>query len=346
MTRFCLLLGLFVSATCVGDDLESQMRMEEKVFLQSRPAGVQHRQAEAVRAAMRGDSRELTAIREERNSPPALPEGVERRDLTTTLTLFAPSRPASRPRPVLLYLHGGGWAFGSINSCARFCAALALAGDVCVVAQNYRLAPENPYPAALDDCRAAFRYLREHAAEWGGDSSRISIGGDSAGGNLAFAAALAEPGVHSIVPIYPVTRLFTVETESWRTYGKGYGNDAELMEAFQEAYAGANGRDPLVSVECATDEALRGLPPTLVIAAGHDVLLDQGAAFVRRLLENSVTVDYHVFAGATHLFITVPGQPTAFAEAVRLTADFLNRDQRRRCVKDNDLNQKRKDDAK
>lgn len=304
-------------------DLDAKMQAEETAFLRSRPADLQRRQCEAVRAAIAGDDRALRAIREGRNAAPELPDGVKTTDLTPILRLFSPKKPATKPRPVLLYLHGGGWVFGSINSCAWFCAALALRGDACVVALNYRLAPADPYPAALDDCRAAFRHLRAHAAEWGGDPERISIGGDSAGGNLAFAAALVEPGVRSIVPIYPVTRLFTDETDSWRKYAVGYGNDAELLEAFNAAYAGANAHNPLVSVDLATDEMLRKLPRTLLIAAGHDILLDQGAAFVRRLRQNAVPVDYRVFPKATHLFITVPGQPTAFSEAVRLTADFI-----------------------
>lgn len=320
-----LALGVGAALCVGGSDLNARMQAEETAFLQSRPKGIQHRQSEAVRAAISGDDRALQAIRVGRNAAPKLPEGVKTTYLTPTLCLFEPVKPATKPRPVLLYLHGGGWVFGSINSCAQFCAALALKGEVCVVAQNYRLAPAEPYPAALDDCRAAFRYLRTHAVEWGGDPERISIGGDSAGGNLAFAAALVEPGVRSIVPIYPVTKLFTEETDSWRKYAVGYGNDAELLEAFNAAYAGRNTHDPLVSVDLATDEMLRKLPSVLLISAGHDILFDQGAAFVKRLRRNAVPVEYRVFPNATHLFITVPGQPTAFAEAVRLTADFLNK---------------------
>ena len=106
-----------------------------------------------------------------------------------------------------------------------------------MAALDYSLAPASPFPAPLADCQQAFAYLRAHAAEWGCDSARVSVGGDSAGGNLALATALSVPGVNSVIPIYPVTELFTRRSHSWRKYGKGYGNDAELLEAFNEAYA-------------------------------------------------------------------------------------------------------------
>lgn len=306
-------------------DLQQQMQKEETTFLKAMQPGLQHKQMMAVRQAMHGNDAALLQIRASRNVPPTLPVGVKSTPLTPTLTLFQSAEPKQAPRPVLLYLHGGGWCFGSINSCARFCAAVAQKANCYVVALNYRLAPQHPYPAPLDDCRMAFQYLKQHAAKFGGDTTRISIGGDSAGGNLAIATAMTELAVHSIIPIYPVTELFTRSTNSWQTYAKGYGNDAELLEAFNEAYAAGQQQHPLVSVSLASDEQLQQLPPVLLLSAGHDILFDQTAAWANRLLELKHPLQYHVFPTATHLFITVPGQPTAFNEAVRLTADFLQR---------------------
>lgn len=250
-------------------------------------------------------------------SPPLIPPPPD-------ICLFTPSRPALRKRPLLLYLHGGGWCFGSINSCARFCATLALEADCCVAALDYRLSPAHPFPAPLDDCRRAFAYLRQHADAWGCDSTQVAVGGDSAGGNLALATALSTKGVSRVVPIYPVTRLYTRVTPSWTDYAQGYGDDAELLEAFCEAYARGEEYNPLVSVELAADDALRSLPPMCLISAGHDILFDQTTQLAQRLQRLGHRLTYHVFPTATHLFITVPGQPTAFAEAVSVVARFLN----------------------
>ena len=130
--------------------------------------------------------------------------------------------------------------------------------------------------------------------------------------------------IDKIIPIYPVTKLFTEITPSWTTYGQGYGNDAELLEAFNEAYANHDERNPLISVGLSSDEALKSLPPALFISAGHDILLDQTAELVDRMNSLGCSVSYHVYPTATHLFITVPGQPTAFSEAVTAVSKFLN----------------------
>lgn len=141
---------------------------------------------------------------------------------------------------------------------------------------------------------------------------------------MALATALSVQGIAKVIPIYPVTKLFTEYTDSWTTYGKGYGNDAELLEAFNEAYGGQQVRHPLASVGLASDEMLSQLPPALFISAGHDILFDQTKELVSRLKKLHRPVIYEVYPTATHLFITVPGQPTAFHEAVKSVALFLN----------------------
>ena len=305
-------------------DIQQRMLAEEQAFLANMKAGLQHTQTLAVRAAMNGNDTTLQQIRQSRNQPPVLPDGVTISRPTPDICLFAPARQPPHKRPLLLYLHGGGWCFGSINSCARFCTALALEADCCVAALNYCLAPAHPYPAPLTDCQQAFVFLKQHAAKWGCDSTQVSVGGDSAGGNLAIATAMTVEGVCKLIPIYPVTKLFTEPTPSWKKYAKGYGNDAELLEAFNEAYARQEERNPLVSVGLADDKALQSLPPMLIISAGHDILFDQTAELAQRLQRLNHPLRYHVYPTATHLFITVPGQPTAFGEAVKDVADFLN----------------------
>lgn len=327
ITLSAIIATLNISAqTCPTRKLQKQMQTEERTFLSNMKPGLQHTQMLAVRAAIQGDDTALQQIRQSRNLAPTLPETIAATYVTPGLCLFVPVNAASRKRPLLLYLHGGGWCFGSINSCARFCAALAEAGDCCVAALNYRLSPEYPYPEPLNDCVQAFSYLKQHAEEWGCDTTQISVGGDSAGGNLALATAMSIDGVHKVIPIYPVTKLFTEITPLWEKYAVGYGDDAELLEAFNDAYARNETHNPLVSVGLASDAALTKLPPMLILSAGHDILFDQTAELAVRLKNLNHPLQYHVFPTATHLFITVPGQPTAFAEAVKIIARFLNKD--------------------
>lgn len=315
-----------LSAHAIYPDSLNQrmMQEEEQTFLENMKPGLQHTQMLAVRKAMQGDDSDLQQIRESRNQIPSLPEEVSTFYPTPTICLFSPKKATNRKRPILLYLHGGGWCFGSINSCARFCAAVALEADCIVAALNYRLSPAHPFPTPLEDCQKAVAYLKEHAFKWGGDSTHVSVGGDSAGGNLALATALSVPGISKVIPIYPVTKLFTEQTQSWIKYAKGYGNDAKLLEAFNEAYANNQERNPLASVGLCSDEALKALPPALFISAGHDILLDQTAALVKRMRHLDMPVSYRIYPTATHLFITVPGQPTAFKEAVRDVSLFIN----------------------
>lgn len=347
----------FLAATCIAWPLllqaqtipsrseQRKMLQEEQAFLQSMKPGLQHSQMLAVREGIAGNTAPLEAIRRSRNTCPTLPQGVTTTDITPNMRLFRPSEeemprskvrrkqstqrrknttaPSTKKMPILLYLHGGGWCFGSINSCANFCAAVAKEAQCYVVALNYRLSPEHPYPVPLADCQEAFAYLKQHAEEWNADTTRISIAGDSAGGNLALATAMSTKGVYSVIPIYPVMKLFTETTNSWTTYALGYGDDAELLEAFNEAYAQGQEKEPFVSVGLAPDTMLRQLPPVLFISAGHDILADQGRDFIKRLKKLGISTKYHLFPTATHLFITVPGQPTAFHKAVQLTAKML-----------------------
>src|SRR5262249_32933772 len=129
---------------------------------------------------------------ESRGSIPGLPNGVKTRDvaLSEALTgrLYTPSR-ASAPLPALVYLHGGGWVVGSIATHDPFCGLVSDAAGVIVASVEYRLAPEYPYPAAVEDTLTAVRWAAEHAGDWGGDPARLALGGDSAGANLAAVAA-------------------------------------------------------------------------------------------------------------------------------------------------------------
>ena len=296
---------------------------EAEAFLAKRDKGVQPRQIAEIWKAARGEPNELGAVRSARNVMAPVPEGVVAEWVTPKMRLY---RPASvENAPLIMYLHGGGWVIGSVASCSAFCGVVAKEG-VAVLALDYPLAPEHPYPAALEFVCSTYREIVANPERFHCDRARVSIGGDSSGGNLCLAAALAlqREGLKpaALLPYYPVTEARVDGTESWRAYDVGYGMDGEFMAVCNAAYLqGKDYRDPLVSPAYASDGALRKLPPVHVLGADHDVLRDQGKRFADRLKTLGCTVRYELPRGTTHLFITVPGQPTAFRRAVRFAVE-------------------------
>lgn len=302
------------------------MRTQADAFLQNMPSDLQRKQTLAILKAIDGDNSELMAVRNSRNTRPKYSNDVETRMITETMRIYETKNKQHKRLPALLYLHGGGWTFGSINSCGRFCNALAASGGIRVIALDYRLAPEHPYPAGLNDCIGAVEYIINHADELQIDTDRITIGGDSSGGNLALATALSEAcrgKIESLLLFYPVTKAFDDGSESWRLYGQGFGLDAEIMEAFNRAYTiDADARSTTISVGLCSDVVLQNLPRTMIIAAERDILRDQGKELAERMRGKAQRIEYE---GAVHLFITVPGQDAAFDKAVRDASTFIGR---------------------
>lgn len=300
--------------------------------------GRQDRQADAIFHAIGGNSAELATLRNSRNSLGTLSDKVERTDIHgeaasrgVAMRLYRPKDSAGKQIPLLVYLHGGGWTIGSINSCASFCDELAASGNVMVLAVDYSLAPENNYPKGLFDCVSAVEYAFAKAKEWGSSPESVSIGGDSSGGNLALATCLYlqddssfNHTIKSLLLFYPVVKAYNDKSDSWKKYSRGYALDSRLMEAFNKAYiAEGDCHDPVVSPADATDDQLRKLPPMLIISAERDILCDQGKEFTSRVKNLGNNVERIEFPGAVHLFITVKGQPTAFNKAVALSGKFL-----------------------
>jgi acetyl esterase len=213
------------------------------------------------------------------------------------------------PRPVLVYFHGGGWVIGSVDTHDGTVRAVAEGSGATVVSVDYRLAPEHPFPAAIDDCVAAVRWVAAHAAELGVDPARLAVGGDSAGGNLAavVAAALRDSDVdiRFQLLVYPVTDG-TQSQPSITENAEGYFLTAEMMEWFWGHYVGVGDRlDPRCSPLHVADEALVGLPPALVITAEFDPLRDEGEAYAARLAEAGVAVTASRYDGVIHGFFSM-----------------------------------------
>jgi acetyl esterase len=221
------------------------------------------------------------------------------------IRIYVPNESTSVP--VLVYFHGGGWVGGDLDSHDALCRALTNAAGSAVVAVDYRLAPEHKFPSAADDCYAALLWVAAHAEEFGGDATRLAIGGDSAGGNLtAVVAQMARdrsgPAVLLQLMLYPVTD-FNFETPSYRQNAEGYLLTRDSMIWFWNHYlrTEADGSSPLASPLRAAN--LRGLPPALIITAGFDPLRDEGDAYAARLREAGVPVTLKCYDGMIHGFL-------------------------------------------
>lgn len=222
--------------------------------------------------------------------------------------VYTPDAPG--PLPILVYYHGGGWVIGSIETHDNTCRALANLTPCIVVSVDYRLAPEAKFPAGLEDCYAATKWVAEHGSELGGDSSRLAVGGDSAGGNLAAAVSLLArerggPKIAYQLLIYPVTDS-PCDTASHKEMGTGYGLTQDGMVYFWELYLSdpADATNPLCAVLRAED--LAGLPPALVITAEYDPLRDEGDAYAEKLKAAGVPVEHVAYPGQIHGFFA-PG---------------------------------------
>ncbi|WP_411346949.1 alpha/beta hydrolase [Paenibacillus sp. WLX2291] len=211
--------------------------------------------------------------------------------------------------PAIVFYHGGGWVLGSLDSHDELCRRLSVAAGAVVIAVEYRLAPENPYPAAVWDAYNALCYIAEHAAEWGVDKQAIAVAGDSAGGNLAAVVCLiakdkGAPSIKGQLLIYPSTGKGE-NTDSYRENGQGYMLTAETMTWFRQSYfsKGENQDQPYASPLLYSD--LSGLPPAIIITAQYDPLRDDGAQYADSLQQAGNTVEYQNEEGMIHGFLSM-----------------------------------------
>ena len=230
-------------------------------------------------------------------------------------------RPASaEPLPGLLWFHGGGWAVGSLASHDPVCRHLASTTPCCVIAVDYRLAPEHPFPAAVDDCLAALEWVSDASEQLGVDPARLAVGGDSAGGNLAAVTALRarDAGIPLAlqVLVYPVTDV-DLDSPSYLEHAVGLNLTRAKMEWYWRLYlAGADGEHPHASPLRADD--LSGVAPALVQTAEYDPLRSEGEAYSDRLADHGVPVTSTRYDGMIHGCIRMPaltaGALTGLAE--------------------------------
>jgi cation diffusion facilitator CzcD-associated flavoprotein CzcO/acetyl esterase/lipase len=242
-----------------------------------------------------------------------------------TARLYRP--PVDGPLPVVVFIHGGGWIGGSLDSFDEPCAALARRAGVLVVSPDYRLAPEHPFPAATDDTMAVLRWAADHIAEFGGDPERMAVGGESAGANLAAVAALrardeGEPRLRAQVLVTPPTDPLA-DTASRKTFARGPMLSTEVGARMAALYLGdpANAMSPWAAPARADD--LSELPPALVITMEVDPTRDEAEEYARALSAAGVPTQCHRFDGLFHAAFSLSGAIPQVAEIQQVIADFL-----------------------
>ncbi|MFN3448303.1 MAG: alpha/beta hydrolase fold domain-containing protein [Roseococcus sp.] len=231
------------------------------------------------------------------------------------------------PLPVLIYFHGGGWVWGSLETHDRIMRSYAAAAGCAVLGPDYALSPEAVFPQALEECAAVLRHVAREGAALGLDPARIALGGDSAGANLAAAVALLQAGRPDPVPLRGLLLNYGVfdhvlDTPSYREFAEGYGLTLEKMRFYWDAYC----PDPVARLSPLASP-MRGdlsvLPPTLLHIAELDVLASENFAFAEKLRHAGVALEMQAFPGTLHGFLRALGRVGAADRAVAAAGEWL-----------------------
>jgi acetyl esterase len=219
---------------------------------------------------------------------------------TLPLRVYAPAATGQQPLPLVLYVHGGGFVIGDLDSHDSVCRTLCHHAGMLVVAVDYRLAPEHPFPAAPDDVEAVLRWLLAHAGSLGANPQHISVVGDSAGAQLALVAArrVKAAAVRALGLVYPVAQHPDVPSDSYQENGEGKFLTMDAMRWFTASYLG--GQSPAHPDFSLLQSDLRGLPATWVATMGHDPLRDEGHALALRATAAGGAVTHQHYPGAIH----------------------------------------------
>jgi acetyl esterase len=273
--------------------------------------------------------RSLAGLRETRNAASTDDHGVVSEDMAlpsgVRLRVYRP--PVQRSTAIVLYMHGGGWVLGDIEGFDDFCRRFCAASGLMLASLEYRLAPEHPYPAALEDSEEALSWIGDHAEVLGADPKRIVVMGSSAGGNLAAVLAADRTGVGSAIVhqvlIYPAldSRL---QHPSFTENATGMYLTSRQMRWYWNQYVPdpADREDPRVSPAHAP--SLAGLPPAAVVVAEHDPLRDEGREYAARLEADGVSVELLEFPGQIHGFLAMSGVVAGAEQALELVAHTVS----------------------
>ncbi len=275
------------------------------------------RRLQLVEARFSGEPQAVEAVRD---------VDIENASGSTLVRLYVPD--SSGPHPVVLFLHGGGWALGSVALSDPLCRALCRASRMLIASVEYRLAPDHPFPAGLDDAYAALCWLNANGPEIGAIPSKLAVCGDSAGGNLAAAVSLMSrdrggPEIALQVLIYPAFDP-TLSEASMQTLSAGYGLTAGDMQLFWELYLKSpdDAANPYASP--LRQENLKGVAPALIITAEYDPLIDEGERYAEHLRDSGVAARTARYPGMIHGFMSYLGRVDAARAAVAECAEALS----------------------
>lgn len=306
---------MFISRQALDPALRELLDAEHAALVAGAPEAAKMGRAAFIRAMLEETARTRGPI-------PGLPNSVTTVEYDVEgvrMRVYSPALADGAHAPTLVYLHGGGWVAGSLDTHDAFCRLLAERAQLHIASVAYRLAPEHPYPHALHDAAAALHFVTANCAEWHGDPRRIALGGDSAGGNLAAVTAhrvaATLPDLRALLLLYPVTDHPSAQHRSYDENGSGYGLDAGLVAWFWEQYAPhASPDDPQISP--LRIGAIPSLPPTLVATAEYDVLRDEGIAYATRLANAGIDVTHLHAADMHHNFAVFPDTVARFPQAI------------------------------
>jgi acetyl esterase len=246
------------------------------------------------------------------------------------LRLYRPLNQGPGASPVLVYFHGGGWVIGDLDTHDTLCRELANGAGITVIAVDYRMGPEHRFPAAVDDCIAATRWVHAQAAGLGLDAARIAVGGDSAGGNLAAVVSLALRGDADLklayqLLIYPATDMRR-GAPSHTHNGQGYLLTRDTMDYFHDHYITDSAQDADWRASPLLHPDLAGLPPALVLTAGYDPLRDEGLQYANALTDAGNRSTHVCFERQIHGFILMGRVLDEANTAVALCSAELRRE--------------------
>lgn len=242
------------------------------------------------------------------------------------IRIYTPQTERRGPLPVMVHYHGGAWVFGSIEASDRANRLFANEADVIVVSVDYRLAPDYKFPAPQDDALATFRWTLENASSFGGDPTRVGVGGDSAGGQLSVVTALRQWEEGKVVPAlmmlyYPSVDMRTTSYSSYERFGEGYGLSKNLSQWVRTLiFAKPEDREHRYASPMQAP-SFEGMPPAIIATSNFDIIRDQGRAIADRLKAEGVEVIYKNYSTLTHGFLqhtgTIDDALTAATETAR-----------------------------
>lgn len=257
---------------------------------------------------------------------------------TTDLAIHGPADPipvriytpeGEPPFPILVYFHGGGWMRGSLDGYDGLCRLLTVETGCLVISVDYRLAPEHPFPAGVEDCYAATEWAAANAADLAGDPDRVAVGGDSGGGNLAAAVSLAardrsRPDIAHQLLIYPAVNPPSVRWfESYDENATGYLLEMEGIEYYYDQYLDSLAHLGNMYAFPLRARDLSGLPSATVLTAGFDPLRDEGVAYNERLASAGIETDHLHYAAQVHAFVSLFEHIDAGRDAIDEVAESL-----------------------